>query len=41
MPIPKPELASEKAWKSLMGAGPGMGLDRVRDSRSSVHHLRS
>ena len=31
IPILKPELASEKACRSVMGAGPGMAVERVAD----------
>ena len=41
MPIPKPELASEKAWRSERSIGPGMGRERLEDPRRSVHHSRS
>ena len=41
MPMPKPELASEKALRSVRGTGPGMFLDRVGHWRHCAYHLRS
>jgi len=41
MPMPKPELVSEKASRSVRGTGPGMFLDREGELRRLVHHLRS
>ena len=40
MPIPKPELASEKALRSVRGIGPGTFLERVWHWRCSAHYLR-
>ena len=41
MPILKPELVSEKACRSVIGSGPGIGLETTGDWRTAVHHLRS
>ena len=41
IPMPKPELASEKVLRSVRGTGPGTFLERVGDWRRSAHHLRS
>src|SRR5271168_4570968 len=40
-PIPKPELASEKASLSVTTAGPGMGRETAGDLSSSSHQDRS
>ena len=41
MPKPKPEVASEKACRSVRGTGPGMGCERTGDLRRSIYHSRS
>src|SRR5271155_3594657 len=41
MPIPKPELASEKASLSVTMAGPGMGREIAGELSASSHQARS